>query len=217
VPTGTRGEPPAGYMRVAHEGYQGPSNWAVIHWFLISPATLPTNADMDGLLEGLQDLFQDELIHQMCVASCHYTTTRSTLYLPASQKLRRVYVEDAVGGLSGDIQAAQVSTLIDWDSLDGRRGGKPRSYIPGVPSSALADDAHLDSGTLSSWNTHVGNYLTGVNALSSGAITSCKFVVMSFVVAGAYRATPISYDISGGHVRPVLATQRRRVDRVFSG
>jgi len=41
-------------------------------------------------------------------------------------------------------------------------------------------------------------------------------VEMSFVDGKADRTTPVTFDITGGQVNQVVATQRRRIDRLRS-
>jgi len=215
VPTGTRADPPDNSLRVAYEGTYLGTSWAVIHWFFCSVSAPLVNSDLDSMATALQAAFQDKLVHYFCNDQVHFKETALTLFLPLSQKRRRVKIVDAVGGNADNPLPAQVSILIDWSTLDGRRGGKPRSYLPGVGSDHVDESYSVKASTLANLNTHVAEYITAVNAITTAHLTSMKFVEMSFVSAGAYRAegAVIYFDIDSGYVRPVLATQRRRVDR----
>jgi len=210
-----KGDPPDGSIKIEYSGTYLGSRWAVVHWFAGDLTGLPSAADLDSIANDAATAFHDKLVGPFCHTSCHFTETAVTVFLPLSQKRRRVRVADSTGADSSDPLPAQVSILIDWSSLDGRKGGKPRSYMPGVPSGHVTESYSVDPSDLATLNGHVADYVTAVNAISAGAVTSMKFVEMVFVSGGAYLPTgsTFTFDIDSGHVRPVLATQRRRSER----
>lgn len=202
-----------GAIRVAYSGTYLGTTWAVIHWFFSAFTSDPTDADVDSLNTALAGAFASHLLGPISSTTTHFTTTSTTVYLGVSGVIRRIRVADATGAQGGGDLPAQVSILVDWASRDGRRGGKPRSYMPGVAHDVVLESYQVASGSLAGMNTAVAAYIAAVNALTEGTIPTLEFVDMSFVNGGAYRATPVFFPITGGHVRPVLATQRRRVDR----
>lgn len=213
MPTGTRGEPPDNSCRVVYSGTYLGTTWAVVHWLQLVLTGPPLPVDQDDLNTGLAIDFRENLFEPFCQTACHFTTTATTIYLPDEAKQRRVRVADAIGTQSGDGLPAQVSLLIDWSTLDGRRGGKPRSYMPGASADLVTESYSVKASELAGLNGHVADYIASVNGELHGNITGCEFVEMSFVTGNAYRAGGVIFPISGGYVRPVLATQRRRVDR----
>lgn len=132
-------------------------------------------------------------------------------YRDADDSLVRLRVSDALAGTGpGSPSDAQVAYLVNWGTGDPRRGGKPRSYIPGVTTETLADSAFLESDFV---NTINSNLITFLEA-GPGLPIPCQLVEMSFRDGNAWRDTAVTYPIIGGTLNPVTATQRRRVDRL---
>lgn len=216
MPSGVRADQPAGWLRVAFEGTWDFVDWAVIHWFVTTPTTDPTMSELNDLVDLIGEAFGDNLIHNGAVSTLVSFTTVKAVYAIASvpEKMRTVRIADEAGAGSSDQSLGQACYLIDWDSSDGRRGGKPRSYIPGVTDEDMADGAHiLDSSRLTMTNS-ANAYHNAVNALTSAPWSSIHFIDASFVNAKAYRLVPHGYEIFSGHCSPVTGTQRRRVGRL---
>jgi hypothetical protein len=140
-----------------------------------------------------------------------HTSWITIAYRDAEDSLVRVRVADAQAGTGGEsYQDAQVAYLINWATGDIRRGGKPRTYVPGVLDGNMADSAFLEAGTLSSINPLLINWLTAI----TGHSIAMQLVEMSFRNGNAWRTDAHSFPIIGGSLNPVVATQRRRVDRL---
>ena len=122
---------------------------------------------------------------------------------------RQTNVLTAVG-TGGSGQDAQVALLVNWQVGDGRRGGKPRNYIPGVLDSVVADSARLDSTFVSTVSASINTWLTTI----AGETPNFALVDMSFRDAKAWRTNAVPFPIHGGNLNEVVATQRRRVDRL---
>lgn len=215
MPTGSRAIQPPGWLRVAFEGTNQGTSWAVINWFVTTPTTDPTQAELDTLIDLIAEAFGDNLIVNGNVSTDVQLTTIRGVYATASppDKMRSVRVADEVGGSGGAAEAGQVCYLIDWNSADGRRGGKPRSYIPGVTNASMADQAVLNASDQANMTTHANAYHNAVNAITSSPWSTIHLVDASFVNGGAYRLTPHAYEIFGGFCSNAVGTQRRRVNR----
>ena len=139
-------------------------------------------------------------------------STVKIVYADAVESVRTLTVADGtVGTHSGDCQDAQVAYLINWSSDDGRRGGKPRNYIPGVPNASMLDPARIQSSVLSSINGLIATWYALFPRSGTGYEIN-SLVEMSFVEHGADRNPPIGITINGGTLNGIVATQRRRVD-----
>jgi hypothetical protein len=108
---------------------------------------------------------------------------------------------------------AQVCYLINWNSGDGRRGGKPRTYLSGVMASAVVNDTDLDGTRAASLTTLANGFLGEVVGLGTANLQIRDMVDYSIANGGAYRGTAHLYEIFNGACSPFVATQRRRVDR----
>lgn len=131
--------------------------------------------------------------------------------------VKRVTIGDATAG-TGTTAAdyANLAYLINWDTGDQRRGGKPRSYLPGVVEASNADYANLDSTFVSDKNSHIATFLGHVAGATHGSLVCDNLIDYSTVNNGAYRSAGAFWAITTGHCNPVIGTQRRRVGRARS-
>lgn len=205
---------PVGYAKAVAKGTYGPTTWVNIMYFLVTPA------DGETLFETAQDVgwAMGELYNKLGYANfalgwIHHTV--KVLYRDATDDfVKSVSVVDEAGTDSSGDQDAQVCYLVNWSTGDVRRGGKPRTYITGVPLSACADSATLDSDHLGSMNSGLVDWFTELAAGGAPSGAQLMPVEMSFIDGGVDRTAPQPYLISSGAVSNVVATQRRRVDRL---
>jgi len=203
---------PVGYSKVVVQGTYGGTSWANVLYFdtETSDPGFPNDA-MAAAKLAARTLYADLAPHNM--SDQWTTTTFKVTYRADSSSTYTVTLADAIAGADADTgEDAQVCYLINWVSGDARRGGKPRTYIPGVENSAMLDRARLNTTFQGNYNTAIDSWLAAFPfTVSSGHATA--LVEMSFVNAKADRVTPVAIPIVSGHVNPVVATQRRRVDR----
>jgi hypothetical protein len=210
----TKPEIPVHFAKVEAVGTDGPANWANVFYFgmLGTPSTAPVDcANAAAIAVGN---FYDSVFADQCYAGWRVTTTKVT-YRDADDSLVRFTVADAiVGGFGGNGEAAQVCYLVNWQTGDPRKGGKPRTYVAGVPEGAMLDSANLGSDTLTAINTGLSEWLTSNLSVTSGDQTGVELVDMSFRDGNAWRDAATWYPIFSGFCSPVVATQRRRIDRL---
>jgi hypothetical protein len=126
----------------------------------------------------------------------------------------RVRLADATAGLAaGTADFANLCILINWACGDARRGGKPRSYLPGVNQGANADPANFSAGYVAAISAQIPTFLGHVQGHTSGALVCDNFIDYSKVNGKAYRVAGHAFTITGGAAASVVGTQRRRVDR----
>jgi hypothetical protein len=205
---------PVGYTKVTVKGTYGPTNWVNVLYLDTSPTDPANYADLlPAACTAITDLY-DAIVHTSNFSDQLTVSTVKAVYADASESVRTLTVADGtVGTHSGDCQDAQVAYLINWASDDGRRGGKPRSYLPGVPNAAMLDPARLQSSTLSSINGLLSTWYATFPR-TGDTYTIVGLVEMSFVEHNADRNPAIAISINGGTLNGIVATQRRRVDRL---
>lgn len=207
---------PPDSLRVAFEGTCGATTWAVVHWFMCSSSGTPTAAELTALIEDIRDAFGEQLVHDTTFSDqLHLTRVRSSYTTQDGTLIKRtVVVADVTGQTSATPEPGQVACLINWATGDPRQGGKARSYLTGLYDGSVDDSAHLDTARVTAMTTAANAYIAAVNALSSGPIDNITFVEMSFRSGNTWRDTPAFYEIDSGFCSNVVATQRRRVDRL---
>ena len=209
-----RAEIPVGYAEVAVHGQYDAASWVNVFYVEVTPADGKTPAEIGAdiaeafhaLYEGLDAGNFSENWHVSYISS-KYRADTSSVY--------RFRIADAFAGTdSGTDEAAQVSYLINWGTTDPRKGGKARQYLAGVASKNMADSASLTTDAVSSMSADLDAWLVDLAAAGWTNGTAFSLVEMSFVDGKADRSTPEPYPIFSGTISPVVATQRRRVDRL---
>lgn len=210
----TKPQIPVGFIKCAQEGLYGPSNWTNVFYLDATGAAGTPGAVIADAALYISKFYS--VGFTLARLEDHWSTTWVTVtYRDASDSIVRLRVADAMAGTgtTGD-QGAQVSYLVNWGTGDPRKGGKPRQYVCGVPDQALADSAFLSSSLVSAVNTNLITWLESGPAHSYGGTTALQLVEMSFRNGNTWRDTAATYPIIGGTLNPVVATQRRRVDRL---
>lgn len=101
-----------------------------------------------------------------------------------------------------------------WHVLATWRGGKPRTYMPGVPTGALVSvgATQVSSAYASVLKTAVGTFLSNINALTlSGG--SAQLGMLSYHTGGSLRPTPVFYPYNSVTIHFRLDSQRRRLGK----
>jgi len=204
---------PPGYAKLDVVGFDGPATWTNVLYFDCSPSDPDVPGDVAvAVANAAHALYAGLPLAD--IQSAVQITGWKVVYRADPTSTYSFTVADAiVGANTGEGQDAQVAYLLNWVSGDARKGGKPRSYIPGVSNNARADTARLTSGVLSAFDAAIATWLASF-PFTHGTATVTNFVEMSFVSAGVDLNPPIARPIVGGHLNPIVGTQRRRVDRL---
>ena len=113
-------------------------------------------------------------------------------------------------GAQGGTSPAQICALWQWAVNERFRGGHPRTYIPGVPVSAMSDDRTIETSELNLLNTAQNDLQAVIETLAFGAGPVSLACLRKRRVAGdAYLL-----NMAPAGTSPTLATQRRRVRKV---
>lgn len=117
------------------------------------------------------------------------------------------------GETSGLMLPASCTACVSWPLSEHYRGGHPRTYIAGIPASAMVDEKLFSVGYANGVTTTARSFHTTVEALAPGTgISSVEHGVISFQHAGAWRTPPIFRRIqSDAFCDRRLDTQRRRL------
>jgi hypothetical protein len=146
--------------------------------------------------------------------SLTYHTCKTEL-LDALSALWRVSLPmTAQGTDNGDECMGQVAYLVNFVTPDPRRGGKSRWYLPGMPRAAIADIANVKDAYRTALDADLVTLINALKGLTPAFGSNVQLVEMSFYNNGAPRLPAHAYEIFTGTVNPVVATQRRRVDRL---
>lgn len=201
---------PVGTAKVECLGTLGPATWANVFYVVVDAGAATPGAVATQITGWFHDFYAVAFDLGIFNNTWRKTFTVIT-YRDAEDSIVRLRVADALAGTGeANIEAAQVAYLVNWATGDIRRGGKPRQYVCGVPEEAMQDSARIASAIQAAVNARLITWLEDGPDLT----IPLQLVEMSFRDGNADRAEAVTFPIIGGSLNPVVATQRRRVDRL---
>lgn len=199
--------PPVGTVKVRHSGALDGVPWGVGSWLLTTGA--PGPGDLSDLATDMAGVFVTNLLPLICV-DVGYTEC-SVRYWDGSVWTMATSSFSHVGGMSGLRLTSQASSLISWGIGTSYRGGKPRTYLP-QPSNAAVGFAHeWSGGHIANLTAGGAGYLSDVNGLAPGGITTVTLGVVRFFSGGAALAPPVFDPFLSANGQPRVCSQRRRL------
>lgn len=121
------------------------------------------------------------------------------------------------GAATGTVLTPGVSVVISWQIAEVYRGGKPRTYLPGIPISATTGtgDSTISSSYATGVDTAATNFLNDIAAHPVSG-TSLKLGTVSYYTSHSVRPTPVFRQYFGVKVHERMDSQRRRNGRESS-
>jgi hypothetical protein len=200
--------PPAGTVRVAVNGHHDTSQWTNVFWLLVTNYDLADGLDVADLATQIFDAFGARLI-PWTSNSNHLTSVQCVLYQTGGE-LMGTAGGDTTGGASGSYQVGAVSIILSWGTTAFWRGGKPRTYLSGIPDSAIATATTFTSGYVSAVNTAAALYLSDVDTITTTNIDTVTLGFLSRVSGGAPRTPGIFFPYTTVFTRTNPGSIRRR-------
>jgi hypothetical protein len=200
-------------MRIAISGVNAGTKWANVFYVQCVTSSLPSQADVNGLVTSFQAAFKTRLApHQ--ASDVAYSLARGVFFSPGGGEIIAAIAMTGTGsgGASAGVPAS-TSSVISWAANVYWRGGKPRTYLAGLRSSSILNQWELTSTEVGNLTTDATSLRTDVNALTSGAITGTTLGFVSFRSGNAERPAPIFYATLAPKVHQRLCSQRRRLGK----
>jgi hypothetical protein len=121
------------------------------------------------------------------------------------------------GAAPGQSLAPGVAVVISWQIAESYRGGKPRTYLVGVPGNVMTanGDSALSATYMSQLDTAATLFMTTINAAAPGS-TSVSLGTVSYHAGHTVRPTPLFRSYFGVKIHGRLDSQRRRNGRETS-
>lgn len=203
-------------LRIACEGQtQQGVNWANIFWATVSVGFPVLQTDLTTVAQNAFDAYKNTFLTilandiklQRCVVN---------YYGPQPQQ----FVGDAIGDENGGATEAtlldSLACVISWTFGQTWRGGKPRTYLPGIPQGALMDSRSLSPDFVADALEQALAFRTAIEGIGFGSIRTPALGVESFFTGGAPRPVGVFFTYTGARVHPRADTMRRRLGREFT-
>jgi len=191
-------------------GVQSSYTWAIILWLQVT-ASSRTGADLATLLGSFGSALSSNIMPTL-VSTCSVTEIKGVWITPGGGEITGSDTTLRNGTVAPPaLPNLATCAVLNWRIDQYYRGGKPRTYLPGVPEANTTDFVHLTTTALSNYQTKAAAFRTAVNAITAGAITAVKIGTISFQQHKQWRDTPVFFPYNGVSVRSVMGIQRRRL------
>lgn len=208
-------------LRIVLSGTYGTTKWANVMHAQYATVSKPASADLNVLAGLIKTNFASNILYSSSttciVTQCLIVDIGQADFTGASG----IDTVSTPGNGVGASLSAQIAVTISWQISRRYRGGHPRTYIPGILSSIIADNRSISQTAASQLQSHAEtfrNYVNGLSMPSGGAIKLGQFSYYHGHDAShkpILRPTPIWDQFIGSHVDQRLDSQRRRLGKAF--
>lgn len=204
-------------MRVAVQGSFSDTTWVNVFWLKVITSGTPTGTQVAGLAHSFLADYNTSLMPGRSTA-CQTAQCICQWNDGSGGMVEGADATPAPGDQAGSFLSAQVALIISWRLAVRYRGGHPRSYLAGWPTTALLAANNWQSGVVTATQTRVSTFLTNINGLTPTGFSSVTLgVLRQFANKGSEAKPPNFLDppqfrpFTSAVVKPGLATQRRRL------
>ena len=194
-------------------GTIGSVAWRNVFWCLLVPNPSVSQADLTSWL-GTASAAHKTNFQGLMSADVTYVSATATLFVPGGGSLQAVATMTGAGTGGAALPDLEACHVGSWSSSVYWRGGKPRTYLPGVATANInADHRTLTAGIIASLTTNFGALHTTLNGITKPTITGTTHGFVSFRSGNAERVPPLFFPITGAVVHPRLGSQRRHLGK----
>lgn len=141
----------------------------------------------------------------------HVTQFQGIVQLDADHAVESQLTASLDGGSSTTALPANECIVLSWLTSAYWRGGKPRTYLPGLTTSFIDTNHSLADSFKSSVLTQAKAFRTAVNAITTAAVDETRMGFLSYASNKVWRPTPLFIAFDDVTIHDRLGTQRRRL------
>jgi hypothetical protein len=200
-------------MRIAINGILNTKPMTNVFALECATSSTPAQADVDSIVTSVQAAYKTRFA-PLQSSLVTYSLAQGIFFVPGGGEIISS-IPMSGGGSAGATNELtnQTAIVLSWLSGVYWRGGKPRTYIGGMLAGQLLNSYELSAAVVTAAQGDGASFITDLNALTHGAITSCTFGFVSFSTGNAPRPSPVFYSITGCKVHERVGTQRRRLGK----
>jgi hypothetical protein len=200
-------------VRIAINGLFGLQNWANVFHAQLATSSSIIQADLDTWTTNFQAAYKTALAPLM-TTGVTFSTAKAICYTPGvTELISQVTMTGAGTGGGTAVADNSCCYCLSWSSNVYWRGGKPRTYLPGVATVSTLNQTSITAAAQTALVAGGAALRTAVNALTAGTITGTQFGFLSFQSGNVPRTPPVFYAISGAKAHPRMGSQRRRLGK----
>jgi hypothetical protein len=185
--------------------------WANVFWANLTGGTTATQGGLDAWTTAFYNAYVTNLAPQTN-DFVGISQAQATLFQAPQSAIHSVHSDPKTLGSGGTALADTAACWVaSWTSGVYWRGGKPRTYFPGLINIDTTDGHTLVAGSKTA-KTNVANALhAAINGLAATGITQTQHGFVSFMSKGAERIPHTFFPVTGAQVHSRIGTQRRRL------
>jgi hypothetical protein len=212
MPIGHRPPPPSDVVRVAVSGDLQGMPWANVFW-CHTDAVIDTDAGAKDFADAFRAAVNAANFYQAMHTDLHVTQFRAVIQLDADTAVTGINVVAINGANAGTSLMANECLVLSWLSPAYWRGGKPRTYVPGIRTANVDTNHSLLDSSKTALITTARGLRTQINAITTPAVDQTRLGFVSFQSGGEWRADPLFFEYSDVTIHDRIGTQRRRLGR----
>lgn len=204
---------PDNTARVAIAGTVSGNSFANIFWVQLTSTSSISQSDLDAWLTSFANQYKTSFSARQGTAVAYKQAT-ATCFTPGTSVLQSSQAMTGNGTVAtGNLPDTSASKIISWLTSVYWRGGKPRTYLPGLSTAETTTNFSLTSAEVTALQTAASGFRTAINALTQGTISSTSLGFVSFTSGKVPRPAPLFFSFTGAKVHPRFGTQRRRLGK----
>jgi len=212
MPSVHHNPPPTDTVRVAISGTIFGEPYTNVMWLAVTTDGTRTINDLDALIGSVLGYYNTDLVALLATNVAGGTAAAEWITGVGTQLAVTKTVVFAPSGTAA-VNDCAAAYLVNWTISDRYRGGKPRTYLPGVQTGHVVNGRTIDGTALASLNTGITAFKNHVDALTETHILTVQLGTVRFQQANAALAPPVFRAYTGGHCNTLMGTQRRRIGR----
>ena len=175
---------------------------------------VPGTGDLSTLATDLYGAFQTTFLGPLS-SSCSLTEC-TVHYFSSGEEITASSSAVHSGGDESEIIGVNTASVISWTISTRYRGGKPRNYLCGMSQAALGGSRKWTDGYVAAQTANAGTFLTTVNGLAPGSITTVTLGCIHFFRGGVALSPPTFDPFIAGKAQQRICSQRRRSGHEFA-
>lgn len=202
---------PPGSARVAISGNHFGKPYANVFWANLVGGATATQAGFDTWTTNFGDQYYN-VFKDILSTGTTINSASAVLFQSSTSVLHSLHTVNQPGLVSAQfLNDASAAVVLSWTSNAYWRGGKPRTYLPGIQASYQANAYNITPAGDTAYTAHGSSWITAINALSAPSISNTQFGFVHFFAGGVLLNPGVFYAITGCQVHPRFGTQRRRL------
>ncbi len=210
MPPGNRPPTPSDIYRLAFSGTVGGQPFANI-FHVKGDNSIDSQAGMNDLVDAVASAAASSNPWSQFSNTVHVTQLQIVQQLDANTARKGQKSLTINGAVATAPLGAQAAVVLSWLSGAYWRGGKPRTYMPGVPATMIDTNHSLSDTLKADVISAAAGFRTAINAIKTPALDLLTLGVVSYASNKQWRTTPLFLGFTGVTVHDRLASQRRRL------